>query len=135
MAKPKKEPTSLYRKLDNRLCLNCGFPNRESDRHCMYCKTSLLEEVGLIPWIRQTYYILCWRWQLKQRREAIDGFPRTYLPLLRLLGYFVVGLVLSASGLYLFSTALNENSFSSGLIAALFLCYGVFTLKSVFVKK
>ena len=135
MTKPKKEPELLHHKLDNKLCLNCGFPVRESDRNCMYCKTNLLEEGGLVFWIRQTYYILRWRWQLKQRRERVEGFPGTYLPLLKLLGYFAVGLTLSVSGLYLFSTALNENSFSSGLIAALFLYYGVFTLKSVFVKK
>ena len=135
MDRPKKDPALIHNKLGTKLCLNCGFPNRELDRHCMYCQTSMVEEESLISWVRQTYFILRWRWQLKQRLERVEGFPGTYLPLLKLLGYFAVGLILSVSGLYLFSTALNENSFSSGLIAALFLCYGVFTLKSIFVKK
>ena len=135
MSKPKKDSALFPDELDDRLCLNCGFPNRKSDRRCMYCKSSLLEEGGPVPWLRETYYILRWRWQLKQRRHRIDSPSGTYLPILKLLGYFVVGLTLSALGLYLFSEALADSSFSSGLIASLFLYYGILTLKSVFVKK
>jgi hypothetical protein len=135
MPKSKKDSTLFPGKLDDKLCLNCGFPNRKSDRHCMYCKSSLLVEEGLVPWIRETYYILRWRWQLKQRRHRIDSPSENYLPFLKLLVYFAVGLTFSALGLYLFSEALVDSSFSSGLIASLFLYYGVLTLKSVFVKK
>ena len=135
MDKPKKEPLLSCHKLDVKLCLNCGFPNRESDKTCMYCKTSMVEEAGLISWIRQTYYILRWRWQLKQRRKKKDGAPGKHLPLLNLSGYFVVGIVLSGIGLYLFSSAITESSFSSGLIAVLLLFYGAFTLNSLFAKK
>ena len=70
----KKEPISLHHKPDTRLCLNCGFPNRASDKLCMYCKTSLFEEASLLSWIRQTYLILRWRWQLKERRDKANGF-------------------------------------------------------------
>lgn len=135
MDKPKKEPTLLHHNPETRLCLNCGFPNRDSDKHCMYCKTSIVEDAGLIPWIRQTYYILRWRWQLKQRREELDTAPKRSLPFINLLGYFVIGSSLSGVGLYLFSSAVTENSFSSGLISVLFLSYGFFTLKSLFTKK
>ena len=135
MKKAKKDLAPPHRHQETKLCLNCGFPNRKSDRHCMYCKSSLLEEGGLVHWIRETYYILRWRWQLKQRRHRIDSPSGTYLPILKLLGYFIVGLTLSALGLYLFSEALADSSFSSGLIASLFLYYGILTLKSVFVKK
>ena len=135
MSKPKKDSTLSHSKLNDRLCLNCGFPNRESDRHCMYCKNPLLEEDGLVSWVRKTYYILRWRWQLKQRRDRMDSSSGAHLPTLRLLGYFIIGLALSASGLYLFSEALADSSFSSGLIASLFLYYGILTLKSLLVKK
>ena len=135
MSKPKKDSTLFSGELDGKLCLNCGFPNRKSDRRCMYCKSSLLEEGGLVHWIRETYYILRWRWQLKQRRDRMDSSSGAHLPILRLLGYFIIGLALSASGLYLFSEALADSSFSSGLIASLFLYYGILTLKSLLVKK
>ena len=135
MPKPKKDSTLFPGELDDKLCLNCGFPNRKSDRHCMYCKSSLLVEEGLVPWIRETYYILRWRWQLKQRRHRIDSPLESSLSTLKLLGYCIIGLTLSTLGLYLFSEALADSSFSSGLIASLFLYYGVLTLKSVFIKK
>jgi len=135
MDKPKKEPALLHHKPETRLCLNCGFPNRDSDKRCMYCKSSMVEDAGLISWVRQTYYILRWRWQLKQRREKADIAPKSHLPFLKLLGYFSVGAILSGVGLYWFSSALNEKSFSSGLVAVLFLSYGIFTLRSLFTKK
>ncbi|MBT4375182.1 MAG: hypothetical protein HOD16_05775, partial [Nitrospina sp.] len=91
---------------------------------------------GLVSWVRKTYYILRWRWQLKQRREQKGGPSGvTNLITLKLLGYFIVGITLSISGFYLFSEALTDSSFSSGLVACLLLCYGILTLKSVFVKK
>ncbi len=131
----KKEPISLHHKPDTRLCLNCGFPNRASDKLCMYCKTSLFEETGLLSWIRQTYLILRWRWQLKERRDKSNGFSQSYLPILKFFGYFVIGLLMFMVGLYFVSTGLAESSFSSGLIGMLFLFYGFFTLKSVFIGK
>ena len=132
---PKKEPISLHHKPDTKLCLNCGFPNRASDKLCMYCKTSLFEETGLLSWIRQTYLILRWRWQLKERRDKNNGFFQSYLPILKISGYFVIGLLLFVAGLYFVSTGLTDSSFSSGLIGMLFLFYGFFTLKSVFIRK
>ena len=136
MSKAKKDSALFHDEIDERLCLNCGFPNRKSDRHCMYCKTSLFEGDSLVSWARKTYYILRWRWQLKQRRDRMGGLSGTiHFLKLKLLGYFIVGFTLSVSGLYLFSDALADSSFSSGLIASLLLFYGVFTLKSLFVKK
>ena len=136
MSKAKKDSALFYGEIDERLCLNCGFPNRKSDRRCMYCRTSLLEGDGFVSWVRKTYYILRWRWQLKQRRDRMCGLSgATHFLTLKLLGYFIVGFTLSALGLYLFSEALADSSFSSGLVAILFLCYGILTLKSVFVKK
>ena len=136
MSKAKKDSALLHSENDEKLCLNCGFPNRKLDRHCMYCRTSLLEGDDLVSWARKTYYILRWRWQLKQRRDHMDGLlGATHFLTLKFLGYFIVGFILSASGVYLFSEALADSSFSSGLVASLFLCYGILTLKSVFVKK
>lgn len=134
MDKPKKEPALLQHNLETQLCLNCGFPNRNSDKRCMYCQTSLVEDAGLFSWLRQTYYILRWRWQLKQKRENLQSSPARMSPL-KMLGYFILGALLSGVGLYLFTDAVSENSFSSGLIAILFLSYGVFTLKTLFIKK
>ena len=135
MSMSKKEPISLHHKPDTRLCLNCGFPNRVSDKLCMYCKASLSEETGLLSWIRQTYLILRWRWQLKERRDKANGFSQSYLPILKIFGYFFIGLLLFMVGLYFVSTGLTDSSFSSGLIGMLFLFYGFFTLKSVFIRK
>ena len=92
MDKPEKDPALFRHKLETKLCLNCGFPNRESDKRCMYCNASILEEVGLFSWVRQTYYILRWRRQLKQRRKKVDGTSETNLPNLNLLGYFFIDL-------------------------------------------
>lgn len=135
MDKPKKNPALFHKNLETRLCLNCGFPNRESDKRCMYCKTSMFEEAGLISWVQQTYYILRWRWQLKQRHKEAENISRDNLSTISLLAYFIIGATLSGSGLYLFANAVRENTFSSGLIAVLLLFYGVFTLKSLFIKK
>ena len=136
MSKAKKDSALFHSKIDEKLCLNCGFPNRKSDRHCIYCRTSLLEEDSLISWAIKTYYILRWRWQLKQRRDRMDGLSgATHFLTFKLIGYFIVGFALSASGVYLFSEALADSSFSSGLVASLFLYYGILTLKSVFLKK
>ena len=51
------------------------------------------------------------------------------------LGYFIVGIALSSTGLYLFSEAVAQGSFSSGLVASLFLYYGVLSLKLLFLSK
>lgn len=132
MDKPKKE-TLLNQNPDSKICLNCGFPNRASDSSCMYCQTSLKSDSGLISWCRQTYYILRWRWQLKQKRE-IEHKPDR-MSVFKAVGFFLVGAILSGVGLFLFTEAVSNNSFSKGLIAILFLFYGVFTLKALFVKK
>ena len=132
MDKPKKE-TLLNQKTDSKVCLNCGFPNRVTDPHCMYCQSSLAEDAGLLNWFRQTYYILRWRWQLKQKREKVDHSDR--MSFFKGIGFFLLGAVLSGVGVFLFTEAVSRNSFSKGLIAILFLFYGGFTLKSLFSKK
>ena len=134
MEDPKKEPIAISRNQDSKLCLNCGFPNRHTDSQCMYCRTSLKEDAGLINWIRQTYYVLRWRWQLKQKREGIEE-PISKTPFYRTAGYFFLGLVLSGAGVFVFTSAVGQNSFSSGLIALLLIGYGVFTLKNLISKK
>ena len=134
MEDPKKEPIAISRNQDSKLCLNCGFPNRNTDSQCMYCRTSLIEDAGLINWLRQTYYVLRWRWQLKQKREDIEE-PATKTPFYRTVGYFFIGLVLSGAGIFVFTSAVGQNSFSSGLIALLLIGYGVFTLKNLISKK
>jgi len=131
MDKPKKE-TVVKPDSDSKLCLNCGFPNRNSDSHCMYCQQSLVEDSGFFSWLRQTYYVIRWRWQLKQKREGVSKPSR--LSFLRAVGYFVFGVVLSGVGIYVFTTAIDTTSFSKGLIAILFLLYGGFIFKSLFNK-
>ena len=134
MEDPKKEPIAISRNQDSKLCLNCGFPNRNTDSQCMYCQTSLTEDAGLINWLRQTYYVLRWRWQLKQKREGIEKpLPKT--PFYRTAGYFFLGLVLSGAGIFVFTSAVGQNSFTSGLIALLLMGYGVFTLKNLLSKQ
>ncbi len=49
-------------------------------------------------------------------------------------GYFLIGVVLSGAGIYIFTLSIAQNSFTNGLIALLFLFYGIFTLKSLFIK-
>lgn len=133
MDKPKKEPIALRHQQEQKLCLNCGFPNRLSDTRCMYCNASISEDKGLIAWFRHTYYVLRWRWQLKHKRENLNHQPRQKV--FSFVGYFMIGLVLTLAGAYFFITSLTESSFTSGLIAALLLLYGFFTFKSLFFQK
>ena len=134
MDDPKKEPIILSANRDTKLCLNCGFPNRNSDSQCMYCRTSLIEDGGLINWVRQTYFILKWRWQLKQKRDGI-GKPVAKTPFYRTAGYFFLGLILSGAGFFVFTSAVAQNSFSNGLIALLLIGYGFFTLRILVINK
>ena len=130
----KKEPITLSANRDTKLCLNCGFPNRNSDSQCMYCRTSLVEDGGLISWIRQTYFVLKWRWQLKQKRDGIEkSVAKT--PFYRTAGYLFLGLVLSGAGFFVFTSAVGQNSFSNGLIALFLIGYGFFTLKTLTSNK
>ncbi len=133
MDKPKKEPIALRHRQDHKLCLNCGFPNRPSDTQCMFCNTSLVDDKGLLSWFRQTYYVLRWRWQLKNKQDNLDHQPRKKI--FQFLGYFMIGLILSLTGAYFFYTSLADHSFSKGLIAAFLLLYGFFTFKSLFSQK
>jgi hypothetical protein len=136
MSKSKKDISSFKKdSLNEKLCLNCGFPNRESDSHCIYCKNTFLREGDFISWVKNTYYIFCWRWEVKRQKSRVESSSKSLIPNLKILGYFFIGVMLSSAGLYLFSGALAESSFSSGIIASLFLCYGIITLKSVFIKK
>lgn len=132
MDKPKKE-TLLNQNPDSKICLNCGFPNRVTDSRCMYCQTSLATDSGLISWLRQTFYILRWKWQLKQQRET--HHKPDSMPIFKAVGFFLMGAILTGLGVFLFTEAVSRNSFSKGLIAILFLFYGVFTLKGLFTKK
>ena len=130
----KKEPVTLSGNQDSKLCLNCGFPNRNTDSQCMYCRTSLVEDEGLINWVRQTYYILRWRWQLKQKRVEIEK-PESKTPFYRTAGYFLLGLLLSGVGIFVFTSAVSQNSFSSSLIALFLIGYGVLTLKNLISRQ
>ena len=134
MDDPKKEPITLSGNRDTKLCLICGFPNRNSDIKCMYCRTSLIEDSGLINWIRQTYFILKWRWQFKKKRDGIEK-PVSKTPFYRTAGYFFLGLVLSGIGFFVFTGAVGQNSFSSVLIALLLIGYGFFTIKTLIINK
>ena len=131
MDKPKKEPVTLNQNQNSKLCLNCGFPNRNTDSHCLYCRTSLIEDSGLFNWILQTYYILRWRWQLRQKSDSLESKGPTY----RVFVFFIIGLILSITGIFVFTSALSQNSFSNGLIALLLIGYGVVTLKKIFSSK
>lgn len=130
MRDPKKEQTQLNQSQNNKICLNCGFPNRPVDVRCMYCQTSLVDEDGLISWLKQTYYILRWRWDLKLKREDNRRHGQTFFSL-KSLGYFVLGMILSGTGLFMFVEAINRNSFSNAIISILLLIYGFFTLKAL----
>ncbi|MFQ5672134.1 MAG: hypothetical protein ACE5G9_03490 [Nitrospinales bacterium] len=136
MDEPKNEPIPLNQRQDFKVCLNCGFPNRHSDSHCMYCNTSLKEDSGLFSWLRQTYYVLRWRWDLKQKREDFPkGDGRATAFSLKTLWFFFLGSVLSGVGIYLFAYSIERSSFSSCVIAILFLLYGFYTLRTLFVRR
>ena len=132
MDQPEKESTLIRKDENHCLCLNCGFPNRSTDKNCQYCRTSIAQESGLGSWIRQTFYILRWRWQLNQKRDNLNKTSKSVF--LKSLGYFLIGVVLSGLGIYIFTLSVAQNSFTNGLIAILFLLYGGFTLKTLFTK-
>ena len=134
MGDSKKDPITLSENQDSKLCLNCGFPNRNTDSNCMYCRTSLIEDKGLLNWVRQTYYILRWRRQLKQKQSEIEKHE-SKTPFYRTAAYFFLGLLLSGMGIFVFTSAVGQNSFSSGLIAFFLIGYGVLTLKTLISKQ
>ena len=61
------------------------------------------------------------------------AFLFAFLPI-ALVGYFLLGALLSGAGLYAFSAALDTSSFSKVLIAVLLLLYGGFILKNLIAK-
>ena len=99
----------------------------------MFCHASVVEDTGFLSWLRHTYYVLRWRWQLKHRRENLDRRPQKKI--FRFLGYFFIGLVLTLAGAYFFYSSLEDHSFSHALIAAFLLLYGFFTFRSIFARK
>ena len=133
MDDPKKEPTPLNERQDFKLCLNCGFPNRPKDTQCMYCHTSIKDDGGVFSWLQQMYYVLKWRWDLKQKRNPLGQGPN--YSLIKSIGFFILGAVLSGSGVILFVDSVSRNTFSNAIIAILLLLYGVYTLKTLFISR
>jgi hypothetical protein len=132
MDEPSKEQIPLNKREDFTLCLNCGFPNHNSVKRCMYCNTNLTKSSGLFSWFRQTFLILKWRWELKKERSKDEN------PLLlfsKKLGYLILGMGFSGFGCYLFVDSIANNSFSTAIISMLLLLYGFFTLKNLFSGK
>ena len=132
MEDPSKEPIPLNQRQDFTLCLNCGFPNHNSASRCTYCNTSLNKSAGIIPWIRQTYLILKWRWELRKKRPNDEN---SILVFSKKLGFLILGIGLSGFGCYLFADSLSRSSFSTAIISILLLLYGFFTLKNLFSGK
>jgi hypothetical protein len=132
MNQPEKESILVHKGENHTLCAKCGFPNRPTDKNCQYCRTNIAQDPGLGSWFKQTFYILRWRWQLNQKRDNLNKNPKSVF--LKSLGYFLIGVVLSGIGIYIFTLSVAQNSFTNGLIAILFLLYGGFTLKTLFTK-
>jgi ribosomal protein L40E len=132
MDQPEKESILVHKDVNHSLCVKCGFPNRPTDKNCQYCHTSIAQEPGLGAWLKQTFYVLRWRWQLNQKRDNLNKTSKSVF--LKSLGYFLIGVVLSGIGIYIFTLSVAQNSFTNGLIAILFLLYGGFTLKTLFTK-
>ncbi len=129
MDDPKKEPIFLNGDTETKLCLQCGFPNRNTDSACMYCKNSLVSATGLVSWFRQTCLVLKWRWELKQKKHGIA--PSTRRSIFSVVGYLIAGFLLTAGGVLLLVGAVSNHSFSDGLISILFLLYGGYILKTI----
>lgn len=136
MDEPKNEPLPLNQRQDFKVCLNCGFPNRNSDRHCMYCNTSLELDSGLFSWLRQTYYVLRWRWELKKKGEAVPSEKGRGLAFsFKVLAFLFLGAALSGVGIYLFIYSIEKSSFFNCILSILFLLYGFYTLKTLFARR
>ena len=134
--KPKNEPIPLNQRQDFKVCINCGFPNRNSDSHCMYCNSSLKEDSSFLSWLRHTYYALKWRWELKRRQEVLPaGIGRAKRFSFKRLGFFLLGVILSCIGFYLFIYSIEKSSFSSCIISIIFFLYGFYTLKTLFAQR
>ena len=96
----------------------------------MYCKANLREEGGFFTWIKQTYYVLLWRREFRQKKIGRKKNHSEFLPL-KSLGYFVIGMVLIGVGLFLFIEAVDNSSFSNAIISVLLLLYGSFAIKAL----
>jgi len=136
MDEPKNEPIPLNQRQDFKVCLNCGFPNRHSDSRCMYCNAGLKADDGLFAWLQHTYYVLRWRWDLKQKRgDLFKDKGRAVAFSLKTLWFFFLGAALSGIGIYLFVYSIEKSSFSNCIIAILFLLYGFYTIRTLFAQK
>ena len=127
-----KERIPLNQRQDFALCLNCGFPNHNSSLRCTYCNTSLNKPTGLISWVRQTYLVLKWRWELRKKDSNNEN---SIFVLSKKLGFLLLGMSFSGFGCYLFVDSLSQDSFSTAIISILLLLYGFFTLKNLFSGK
>jgi hypothetical protein len=125
----KNEPVFLNGDTEAKLCLQCGFPNRNTDSACMYCRNSLIAATGLISWFRQTCLVLKWRWELKQKKHGL--IPSARRSVFSIMCYFIAGFLLTAGGVLLLVGAVSNHSFSDGLISVLFLLYGGNVLKTI----
>ena len=132
MDEPQKEPAFLNGDTETKLCLECGFPNRNTDSSCMYCRNSLVPATGLGSWFRQTYLAIKWRWELKQKRHGIS--PSARRSILSTISYFIAGFLLTIGGVFLLVNAVSSHSFSDGMISLLFLLYGGNILKTLLIR-
>ncbi len=131
-----KEPLSINNGPNMLSCPRCSFPIRSEDDTCMYCN----EPLRPTGW--RLYYFYCrryfqqlqWRRRVKNRAGRRKQLPKSnqYIKYFALLG---VGVVLTLIGGYMLVNSVLSNDFSQGVISLLFLFYGIYTLKTLLVRR
>lgn len=133
MDEQKKSP-SLNKKTDFQSCPNCGFPIRYDDKACMYCQT----QFQITGWRLYHYflryslrYFQQFRWRRRQKRRKSLKFLRYF----KYFAFLGAGIALTLIGGYLFIESMLSNDFSNWIISLFFLCYGIYTLKTLYKKQ
>lgn len=123
-----KEPLSLNKKSYTHSCPKCNLPVRVNDKKCMYCNAPLKQNRwGFFLFLRQYFQWLQWRLRLNKRKSREFKY-------LKFSAFFGVGITLTLIGGYLFAVSIFSNDFSNWIISLLFLFYGIYTLKTLFLK-
>ncbi len=113
-------------------CPKCSLPHKMNDTICSFCGERLPGHPTYGEKVRRTIEAAKWRYKLKSPGNKISAVASRAGANLFIL---VLGAVLTGVGGWFFYSAVASSSFSSFLIGALFLFYGVHSIYNLFTKK
>ncbi|VAX19012.1 hypothetical protein MNBD_NITROSPINAE02-1040 [hydrothermal vent metagenome] len=113
-------------------CPNCSLPHKMTDTICSFCGEKLPGHLTYVEKVRRTIEAAKWRYKLKSpgnKASALASRAGANLVVL------LLGVALTGVGGWFFYSAISSSSFSSFLIGAVFLLYGIYSIYNLFTKK